>query len=683
MCIKSIKMEMDKHPDWCFAELDGANAFNSQDRNAMFKGAQELMPFMLPWMRTAYQRATPLVYIADGKAHTHYDGAQLLSKRGPRQGCPLGSVLYCCGLHPVLRKLKEKYSEFMILAFIDNVYIGAPSDKIQEIVQMAIDLHKEMGITINYNSSGVYSPQGDVTPLTTLGFEHREHGMIVLKTPQAYRSDDDEDDSEAKDWVQEELDRILKKHIERLDRIKKLKSADPTVNVPQAQYILLRWCCVNRPIYWLRNCCPRDTKYFARDHDKNIWGDFRYIMGMRDRGIQRDMKNLAGQRPSEQAQFPTSMAGGLGLTKMAKLKQAAYVGSWAMAANFVAIACPDLKDDIENLATGDTDTALQLRTAVAPLVSLPGINTDSVDISSFHERATPNLQRSLTKIVMENEAKKYGEAVKSNGNKMGIAAFNSLNTKKDEDVSSGSWLDVIPMNQRARKMTGAQWATMVLYRLMLPICPDLEGKTCQCGQKMDAFGHHAHACKLNKLRHQQHNTVQYEFQKCFNDLEMNATLAWAGMYPNTPGKKWDLVVQNCPLYPALSVGIDFSITTPCCTSYVNAAQNPGGAAKARANVKNNKYLPAPDGFKFMPGCMETFGRWGKDLTTLWKQLMKNCKKEDKLPRPSGCPWNAQTFEALWLQRISTQLQLQNSLVIENYVHRARMRTYQLQNADGD
>ena len=149
------------------------------------------------------------------------------------------------------------------------------------------------------------------------------------------------------------------------------------------------------------------------------------------------------------------------------------------------------------------------------------------------------------------------------------------------------------MNQRARKMTGAQWATMVLYRLMLPICPDLEGKTCQCGQKMDAFGHHAHACKLNKLRHQQHNTVQYEFQKCFNDLEMNATLAWAGMYPNTPGKKWDLVVQNCPLYPALSVGIDFSITTPCCTSYVNAAQNPGGAAKARANVKNNKYLPAP------------------------------------------------------------------------------------------
>ena len=48
VCIKSIKMEMDKHPDWCFAELDGANAFNSQDRNAMFKGAQELMPFMLP-----------------------------------------------------------------------------------------------------------------------------------------------------------------------------------------------------------------------------------------------------------------------------------------------------------------------------------------------------------------------------------------------------------------------------------------------------------------------------------------------------------------------------------------------------------------------------------------------------------------------------------------------------------
>ena len=105
-----------------------------------------------------------------------------------------------------------------------------------------------MGITINYNSSGVYSPQGDVTPLTTLGFEHREHGMIVLKTPQAYRSNDNDGDSEAKDWVQEELDRILKKHIERLDRIKALKSADPTVNVPQAQYILLRWCCVHRPI---------------------------------------------------------------------------------------------------------------------------------------------------------------------------------------------------------------------------------------------------------------------------------------------------------------------------------------------------------------------------------------------------------------------------------------------------
>ena len=67
--------------------------------------------------------------MCNGKAYDTHDGKPLLSQVGPRQGDPLGSDLFCMGTHNNLRVMRSKYPQFMIDAYIDNVYIAVPADR--------------------------------------------------------------------------------------------------------------------------------------------------------------------------------------------------------------------------------------------------------------------------------------------------------------------------------------------------------------------------------------------------------------------------------------------------------------------------------------------------------------------------------------------------------------------------
>ena len=227
--IKAQQTMMELHPDWLFIELDGQNAFNSLDRNAMFAGAKELAPHLLPWLRTCYEHATPLVWMCNGKAYDTHDGKPLLSQVGPRQGDPLGSDLFCMGTHNNLRAMRTKYPDFMIDAYIDNVYIAVPADRAVEVVQDMVKLQKAIGIDTNFGSSGVYSPTGDPTAILNLGFEHRKRGTITLGSPVSL------DDT----WIREQLQQVLKDHEPRIEGILQLSSPEPQFNIPQAQYILV------------------------------------------------------------------------------------------------------------------------------------------------------------------------------------------------------------------------------------------------------------------------------------------------------------------------------------------------------------------------------------------------------------------------------------------------------------
>ena len=149
-----------------------------------------------------------------------------------------------------------------------------------EVVQDMVKLQKAIGIDTNFGSSGVYSPTGDPKAILNLGFEHRKRGTITLGSPVSL------DDA----WIREQLQQVLKDHEPRIEGILQLSSPEPQFNIPQAQYILLRWCASSRINYWLRNIEPRltgeresaDIASFAEQHDNNIYKAFTHIIGAED-----------------------------------------------------------------------------------------------------------------------------------------------------------------------------------------------------------------------------------------------------------------------------------------------------------------------------------------------------------------------------------------------------------------
>ena len=63
-----------------------------------------------------------------------------------------------------------------------------------------------------------------------------------------------------------------------------------------------------------------------------------------------------------------------------------------------------------------------------------------------------------------------------------------------DDDKAGNWLDALPSSPMFRLMDGTSWLLMAMTRLMLPVCKDLEGATCKCGQTIDVYGHHFLTC---------------------------------------------------------------------------------------------------------------------------------------------------------------------------------------------
>ena len=126
---------------------------------------------------------------------------------------------------------------------------------------------------------------------------------------------------------------------------------------------------------------------------------------------------------------------------------------------------------------------------------------------------------------------------------------------------------------------------------------------------------------------------------------MRTVRAWAGMYGNS-SKLWDIVFLRWPALPGVKLGADLSITSATCPSNLSAAQQPGGAAAARAKKKNEKYQPVPTYYEFKPFVLEAFGRWGPELTEWWDTMLNGLSREQRQLSHDSSPWNASSFKRM-------------------------------------
>src|SRR6218665_2703648 len=81
--------------DSIFVKLDISNAFNSLCRVRMMSAVNSLIPEIAPYCHLAYAE----------KSQLQYRSFTIQSEVGPQQGDPLGPLLFCLPLQPILVKL--------------------------------------------------------------------------------------------------------------------------------------------------------------------------------------------------------------------------------------------------------------------------------------------------------------------------------------------------------------------------------------------------------------------------------------------------------------------------------------------------------------------------------------------------------------------------------------------------
>ena len=80
-------------------KVDFRDAFNSIRRDRVLRAVEEYIPSLLPFAHSSYSSPSVLMW---------YD-TQILSAKGIQQGDPLGSMLFCLGIHKLTYALSSEF----------------------------------------------------------------------------------------------------------------------------------------------------------------------------------------------------------------------------------------------------------------------------------------------------------------------------------------------------------------------------------------------------------------------------------------------------------------------------------------------------------------------------------------------------------------------------------------------
>jgi hypothetical protein len=193
--------------DEIFVKLDFTNAFNTLRRDVMLQMVYDTVPEIYAFTHQAYSSESQL----------QFGSFVIRSRMGPQQGDPLGPLLFCLPLQPVLRAMRSSFR----LGYLDDISLGGKKDDVLQDLALIKDLETSLGICLNNKKCELYSKTEQTEPEFE-GFERMDMGSLLLLGAPLFRG--------------EALDGALLRHSEILERA----VTDLACLRAQAALILLR-----------------------------------------------------------------------------------------------------------------------------------------------------------------------------------------------------------------------------------------------------------------------------------------------------------------------------------------------------------------------------------------------------------------------------------------------------------
>ena len=125
-----------------FVKLDFTNAFNSIRRDCVREAVAAHAPGLLFYFDSAYGEVSNLYF---GKFTIH-------SAEGVQQGDPLGPLLFCLTIQPILEGIKSDF----VSGYLDDIGIGGDIDTVIDDLRLLDNNSKQMGLSLNHHKCEVY-----------------------------------------------------------------------------------------------------------------------------------------------------------------------------------------------------------------------------------------------------------------------------------------------------------------------------------------------------------------------------------------------------------------------------------------------------------------------------------------------------------------------------------------------
>src|SRR5664279_3829707 len=135
------------------------DAFNTLRRDAMLSAVFDTIPELYRFCHLAYSNSSFLKF----GPHT------LLSEEGPQQGDPLGPLLFCITVHPLLSSLVSN----LVLGFLDDFTVGGSVTSVSKDIDLIATESARLGLHLNVEKCELISQESIMgLPQSLLDFSH-------------------------------------------------------------------------------------------------------------------------------------------------------------------------------------------------------------------------------------------------------------------------------------------------------------------------------------------------------------------------------------------------------------------------------------------------------------------------------------------------------------------------------
>jgi len=539
-----------KSADQAFVKLDFMNAFNSIRRDSMLEAVASCCPDLLPFATSAY----------GSPSHLWIGDRLLSSEEGVQQGDPLGPLLFCLAVQPLLSSCQCE----LVTGYLDDVGIG---DKIPHLINRIQNLEGEaqaLGLTLNHSKCEIIGLAPKDIPLwrdSGLNFSITERkDACLLGAPLS----------------QEGIDSAL------------------AANGSQLKQIEPRLCklAAHEAFYLLKSCfaVPR-LQYLLRSSPSFLSPQCSILSDV-IRNLLSSILNIRFTDASwSQASLPVRW-GGIGVRDVVTLAPSAFLGSLHATASLVTSILPSSLS-----ATPDplTEVAIQAWAQCGG-----GVRLQSEEAGR---------QRSWDDLVCHATFDKL------------IACADQVSRARllaSASPDSGAWLHALICRNLGLALTNRELRVAIGLRIGAPL---VRPHTCVCGAAVEHQAHHGLSCKQSAGRQRRHAQANDVLVRAIRAVHVQAELEPHSLLRDD-GRRPDGATLD-PWSIGSYLVWDFTCPDTVAPSHVReSAITVGSAASNAEHNKKLKYaelVEAPD-IMFSPVAVETLGTWGPSATALCREI---------------------------------------------------------------